>query len=204
MNPDAFEPVRLEFYTGKLFTGQNIRGSGKTYDDLQEVYQIAFLASRKFFEDELFLHEFEYYDHKRGVSLGGRSRIITIELSKLKGLAEKPVEKMTPAERWAFYFRYIRDRRKRSKVNEILGHEEGIAMASEVLIGISRDEAERARLLSEYKYVVDLQSKIVQAQRESKLEDARNALKEGLSVEQVARITGVPVDELQKHYSEWV
>jgi hypothetical protein len=77
-------------------------------------------------------------------------------------------------------------------------------MASEVLIGISRDEAERARLLSEYKYVVDLQSKIVQAQRESKLEDARNALKEGLSVEQVARITGVPVDELQKHYSEWV
>jgi hypothetical protein len=52
MNPDAFEPVRLEFYTGKLFTGQNIRGIGKTYDHLQEVYQIAFLASRKFFGDE--------------------------------------------------------------------------------------------------------------------------------------------------------
>jgi hypothetical protein len=125
MNPDAFEPVRLEFYTGKLFTGQDIRGSGKTYNDLQEVYQIAFLASRKFFGDELFLHEFEYYDHKRGVSLGGRSRITTIELSKLKGLTEKPVEEMTPAERWAFYFRYISDKGKRSKVNDRGGNSDG-------------------------------------------------------------------------------
>jgi hypothetical protein len=32
-----------------------------------------------------------------------------------------------------------------------------------------------------------------------KLEDARNALKEGLSMEQVARITGIPVDKLKQH-----
>ncbi|GHT51252.1 hypothetical protein FACS1894102_7170 [Spirochaetia bacterium] len=38
-------------------------------------------------------------------------------------------------------------------------------MASEVLISISRDEVERARLTSEYKYVVDHQSKMVQARR---------------------------------------
>jgi hypothetical protein len=31
---------------------------------------------------------------------------------------------------------------------------------------ISRDEVERARLLSEYKYIVDTQSKVVQAERE--------------------------------------
>jgi hypothetical protein len=35
LNPDAFEPVRLEFLAGKLFTGQDIRGSDKTYDDLK-------------------------------------------------------------------------------------------------------------------------------------------------------------------------
>jgi hypothetical protein len=28
LNPDPFEPVRLEFYAGKLFTGQDIRGTG--------------------------------------------------------------------------------------------------------------------------------------------------------------------------------
>jgi regulator of replication initiation timing len=32
-----------------------------------------------------------------------------------------------------------------------------------------------------------------------KLEDVRNALNEGLSVEQAARITGIPIDELKKH-----
>jgi hypothetical protein len=39
-------------------------------------------------------------------------------------------------------------------------------MAGEVLLTISRDEVERARLLSEYKYIVDTQSKVVQAERE--------------------------------------
>jgi predicted transposase/invertase (TIGR01784 family) len=38
-----------------------------------------------------------------------------------------------------------------------------------------------------------------EGERKGKLEDARNALKEGLSMEQVARITGIPVDKLQKH-----
>jgi hypothetical protein len=38
-------------------------------------------------------------------------------------------------------------------------------MASEVLMTISKDEAERARLLSEYKYQMDMQSKLVHAKR---------------------------------------
>jgi hypothetical protein len=32
------------------------------------------------FRDEEFLHEFQYYDPKRAISLGGRSHIITLEL----------------------------------------------------------------------------------------------------------------------------
>ncbi|MDR0639125.1 MAG: hypothetical protein LBG27_09570 [Spirochaetaceae bacterium] len=48
LNPDIFEPVRLEFHPEKLFAGQNIRGRGKTYDDLQEAYQIAILARGRF------------------------------------------------------------------------------------------------------------------------------------------------------------
>jgi predicted transposase/invertase (TIGR01784 family) len=35
--------------------------------------------------------------------------------------------------------------------------------------------------------------------RKGKLEDAQNAVKEGLSVEQAARITGIPADELKKY-----
>ncbi|GHT50386.1 hypothetical protein FACS1894102_5870 [Spirochaetia bacterium] len=63
------------------------------------------------------------------------------------------------------FFRYITDTTKREKINKLVEFEEGIAMASEVLISISRDDVERARLTSEYKYVVDHQSKMVQAKR---------------------------------------
>jgi len=171
LNPDPFEPVRLEFYAGRLFTGQDIRGIDKTYDDLQYAYQIALLAKEKFFSDENFFHMFEYYDSDRNVSLNGRSRIITIELSKLEKIVENPAADMNSQEHWAVYIEYLTNKEKRQKINEILELEEGIAMANKVLLTISRDEVERARLESEYKYEVDMQSKLVHAKREGRKEE---------------------------------
>ncbi|GHV21925.1 hypothetical protein FACS189494_08010 [Spirochaetia bacterium] len=204
MFPDDFEPVRLEFYSGKLFTGQNIRGKDMTYNDLKPTYQISFLLGKVFFKDDSLIHHFEYYDPESKVSLGGRSRIITVELIKLDKTVEKSVSEMTMEERWSFFFRYITDKTKRNKINEILDCEEGIAMASEVLISISRDEIERARLISEFKYEMDHQSKMVQAKnrgleegrkegREKGLEEGRNEgrkellslLKSGKSPEEI-------------------
>ena len=173
LNPDAYEPVRLEFHAGKLFTSQAVRGTEKTYDDLKAAYQIAVLAKGRFFGDEEFLHSFEYYDPLRRVSLGGRSRIITLELSKLDSVVEKPAGAMTMAEQWGIFFRYLTDKSKREKINELLKEEEGIAMASEELLMISKDEIERARLMSEYKYEVDTQSKVVHARREGMKEGRR-------------------------------
>jgi predicted transposase/invertase (TIGR01784 family) len=170
VSPDNFEPVRLEVHAGKLFTGQDIRGGQKTYNDLNDAYQIAFLVKGRFFEDACFLHTFEYYDELRRVSLGGRTHIITVELTKLRYLLDKPVNEMTASERWAFYFRYITDREKRGKINEIIAFEEGIEMASEVLMTISRDEVERARLMSEYKYELDTQSRVVYAWQQGEQE----------------------------------
>jgi flagellar biosynthesis/type III secretory pathway protein FliH len=53
-------------------------------------------------------------------------------------------------------------------------------MASEVLISISKDEAERARLMSEYKYQLDLQSKITYAKRQGLQEGEAKGLRKGL------------------------
>jgi hypothetical protein len=72
-------------------------------------------------------------------------------------------------------------------------------MASEVLMTISRDEVERARLLSEYKYQIDTQSKLVYAKREGigigiekrNEEIVKNAFAEGASVEFVRKITAL-------------
>jgi hypothetical protein len=59
-------------------------------------------------------------------------------------------------------------------------------MASEVLMSISKDEIERARLMSEYKYVVDTQSKVVHARREGR-QDIIDLLKSGKSPEAIIR-----------------
>jgi predicted transposase/invertase (TIGR01784 family) len=190
LNPDPFEPIRLEFHVGKLFTGQDIRGTDKTYDDLKQAYQIAVLVKERFFPDEVFFHTFEYYDPVHKVSLNGRSRIITLELSKLDKVVEKPIEDMTTQEHWAVFFRYLTDRSKRRKINEILEQEEGIAMASEVLMTISKDEVERARLMSEYKYAVDTQSKIVHAKREGR-QEILEMLKKGIPSEEILKNYGM-------------
>jgi predicted transposase/invertase (TIGR01784 family) len=206
LNPDACEPVRLEFHAGKLFTGQDIRGMDKSYDDLKEAYQVAILAKERFFEDEEFLHNFEYYDPIRRVYLGGRSRIVTAELSKLDRIIEKPAVEMTASEHWGIFFRYLTDKGRRKTINEVLKYEEGIAMAGEVLLRISRDEAERARLISEYKYVVDTQSKVVQAKREGRREGrqegrqevARKLKNRGIAARQIAEDTGLSLKEIEE------
>jgi predicted transposase/invertase (TIGR01784 family) len=195
MYPDEFEPVRLEFHAAKLFTGQDIRGKEKTFNDLKPAYQISFLVHKSFWVDEEIVHHFEYYDPKGKVSLGGRSHIITVELNKLDKIVEKPVENMTAQERWSVFFRYITDTTKRHKINQIVEVEEGIAMACQVLRTVSKDEAERARLMSEYKYVTDHQSKMVQAKREGRAQgltqgraEVIDLLKSGKSLEEVIQL----------------
>ena len=112
-------------------------------------------------------------------------------------MVKKPTEEMSTQEYWAVYFRYLTDRKKRWKINEIIEHEEGIAMASEVLITISKDEAERARLMSEEKYILDTQSKITHAKHEGiKIGEKKgrqkiiDLLKSGKSVEEIIRENG--------------
>jgi hypothetical protein len=70
-------------------------------------------------------------------------------------------------------------------------------MASQVLITISKDDVERARLISEEKYVLDTQSKLVHAKRqgmqEGRLEGEQNIinlLKSGKSPEEIIREYG--------------
>jgi predicted transposase YdaD len=64
-------------------------------------------------------------------------------------------------------------------------------MASQVLLSISKDEAERTRLMSEFKGQMDYQSKIGYARREERQEIARNLKADGLPTEQISKWTGL-------------
>jgi hypothetical protein len=96
----------------------------------------------------------------------------------------------------------VTDRSKRSKINEVIAAEEGIAMANEVLITISKDEIEQARLMSEWKYEMDLQSKLVEANRDGgkkkAVEIARNLKALGDPAEKITRATGLTEQQINE------
>jgi predicted transposase/invertase (TIGR01784 family) len=203
LNPDSFEPVRLEFHAARLFTEQNIRGSDKTYYDLKRAYQITILGKKKFFNDGEFYHAFEYYDPVRTVSLDGRSRIITLELEKLEIIAEKETTEMSIRERWAVFFRYLTDKKKRGKINEIIGQEEGIAMASEVVTGWTQEEKEALLKMSREKAELDYQSMMAYARREAKCEgeaigEEKGSRKKTLEIASKMKKAGKPLDEIME------
>ena len=100
----------MEFYTARLFGGQDIKGGDKSYKDLKQTYQITILANMKFFNDDAYFHTFEYYDPIRRVPLDGRTRIITLELAKLDNIVEKPIDEMAVSERWAIFIEYLTDK----------------------------------------------------------------------------------------------
>jgi len=205
-NPKASEPVRLEYHAARLFTGQGLHGQDKTYGDLKETYQIAILAKERFFPDENFVHNFLYYDPDNRVLLGGRTRIITVELIKTEPVVDKPIEEMTNAELWAVFFQYLTDEEKRGKIIEIINREEGIAMALDTLVNITQDEIEYARMSTLLKSELDYQSGMVGARREglaeglnkASLEIARNLKKMGLPISQIAEGTGLPIETIEQ------
>ena len=177
--PDKFEPLRIEYFACKLFTSQDIRGTDRTYSDLKPTYHISILAKKNLGDDQSFYHHFQYYDKAAQVALGGRSNIITIELAKADAVAEKAVDDMSAIERWAMFLKYCTDRDKRGMVNEILKSEEGISMAAETLLEVSTDENERARLLTEYKIILDYQSGLAAAEKEGRKEGEQIGEKRG-------------------------
>jgi len=207
-NPKTSEQVRLEYHVARLFVGQDIHGQDKDYDDLQETYQIAILAKGKFFPDENFAHNFLYYDPDNRVSLGGRTRIITVELVKTGPVVDKPIEEMNNAERWAVFFQYLTDEEKRGKIIEIINREEGIAMALDTLVNITRDEIEYARMSNLIKSQLDYQSGMVSARREglreglmegrneANLENAQKMKAMGFLTEQIQAVTGLPIETI--------
>ena len=188
LNPTPFEPIRLEYYGGKLFVGQGIRGRRKYYSHLKRAYQIAILDKKQFFPDQVFLHTFEYYDSINKISLNGKSRIITLELSKLDKVVEKAIKETSAQERWAIFFRYLTNKSKRGKINEIIEKEEGIAMASSELKEFSKSEIRRFRKISEEKYELDTRSRIFEAEQEAEWRTENkiiDMLKSGKSPEEI-------------------
>jgi hypothetical protein len=65
---------------------------------------LSIIGGHAVFKDKAWQHEFVYYDPIRNIVLGGRTAILTVELTKLDEIVKKPPEEMTRLERWAVYW----------------------------------------------------------------------------------------------------
>jgi hypothetical protein len=165
--PKRHEPARLEYHLARLYINQDIKGTDRTFDHLKRAYQISFFAGENLYRDKNLVHHFTYYDKQHELSLGGRTKIITIELKKAEGLLGKKVREMSHEELWAFFFRYGPDVEYRGLINEIMEVEEGIAMAGEELLTVTEDERLQAWLMSAEKYDLDLQNDLAEIRQEA-------------------------------------
>ena len=119
---------------------------------------------------------------------------------------KKSVDDMTDLERWAVFFRYANEPTYRGTVNEVIASKEVLQMAGDLLMSISQDERERAIFRSRRKFQTDMQSDIATAEdrgerrgiEKRSIEIARNALQMKLATADIAKLTGLTCEEIQK------
>jgi predicted transposase/invertase (TIGR01784 family) len=152
--------------------------------------------------------------------------IVFVELSKLGAVMEKPVEEMTAGEMWGIFFGYGNEPKYRGLLNKLILVKEEIKMASELLMGISKDEVERAHYRSRKMFQMDmehdravsrnegLKEGLIEGRREGlnegrreglnegrserSQEIARNLLSMGVSADTVANATGLTRAEIEQ------
>ncbi|MDR2483023.1 MAG: Rpn family recombination-promoting nuclease/putative transposase [Treponema sp.] len=220
--PTASEVYKMEYYLGRLYTSQELRGAEYSYNSLRQCYQVSILAKRNLFKDRHYYHRFIYYDPERGLSFGGRTAIHTLELKKLSRAAEKPVSEMNAREKWGVYLACCTDPGKQELLRELIETEEGIGMAEAAIRGFTAEEVAYFHQISKEKYELDMRAHQHEAWKKgeaagrakgraaglvrgaakggmsARLEIARKLKARGWSVTEIAEDTGLPPDTIEK------
>jgi DNA-binding NarL/FixJ family response regulator len=119
-------------------------------------------------------------------------------MSKLDYTLNKRVEDLTGMEIWGLFFGHVQDPRYREIINNIIKTKEEVGMATELLLEVSQDERERARMMSRKKFLMDETSNRITAQRlmakgaaEERRKNVEHMYSEGFSVAQIAKGLGL-------------
>jgi predicted transposase/invertase (TIGR01784 family) len=191
-------------------------GMGIDYRELMRSYQITFCGYRVLPGKPGFINRYSFRD-ETGDELSDAVGIVFVELPKLDAAMKKPVEEMTPAEMWGIFFGHADEPKWRSLLDSIILARGEIGMASELLSGISKDEAERARYLSRRRFFLDMEHDRTVTRKEGRkegreegleegrekgveegrIEIAKNALAMKLPDEQIVKLTGLSREKIE-------
>lgn len=197
------------YYLCDLHSSQPSKGV-RRYDKLARTYQVTFCSYTVFPHRIEYVNSFSLRHDKDNELLSDAIHVVYVELSKLHEIMKKSVADMTDLEKWSIFFRYASDPTHRETVNEVIASKEVLQMAGNLLMSISQDERERAVFRSRRMYQTDLQSDLATAedrgrrigQIDTKLEIARNALKMRMPIADIAKLTGLTCEEVERLRAE--
>ncbi len=209
------------YYLCDLHSSQPSKGV-RRYDRLVSTYQVTFCSYTVFPDSERFIHSFSMREDETGELLSDAVKAIFIELSKLDGIMKKPVSDMTDIEKWAVFLQYASDTSKREKVNQVIESKEALKMAGDMLMSISQDERERAVFRSRRMYQTDMESNLATAEdrgeqrgrrigeqrgrrigeHNTQIKVAQKMIARGNSKEDIAELTELTEEEIEKLFSE--
>ncbi|GHV40735.1 hypothetical protein FACS1894187_21910 [Synergistales bacterium] len=192
------------YYLCDLHSSQPSKGV-RRYDKLAQTYQVTFCSYTVFPNLSDYVNSFSMRHDTNNELLSDAIHVIYVELSKLGDIIKKSVEDMTDLEKWALFLQYANIPEYREAVNKVIDSKEVLQMAGSLLMGVSKDERERAVYRSRRMYQTDMQSNIATAtdrgrqegRQETTFAIARNMIADGEPIERITRYTGLTREEVE-------
>jgi predicted transposase/invertase (TIGR01784 family) len=193
---------RSQYLISKAYASQPL--SGAMYRDLKKRYIICITNFTLFPHKAIYFDNYLFRD-KQGEPLTDDQTIIFIELSKIDGLLDVPVDNLNDVDMWAIFLRYASERNKRNVINQILNRKEGIHMAAQILEEISKDELERMIYEDQLLYEADRLAEWSYRERtvreeaieSNSMEIARSLKSDNFPLDKISKHTGISLEVLQ-------
>ena len=197
------------YYLCDLHASQSSKGL-RRYDKLARSWQITFCSYTVFPTRKEYLNTFSLRHDRDNEQFSDAVHVVFVELSKLRETLKKPVEEMTDLDKWALFFKYANVEKYRPTINKVIETRGALQMAGEILMGVSKDERERAVFRSRRMYQTDLKSDLATAEDRGRRDGRQNALIEVAikmlrlkqPVEEIKVLTGLSRDDIEKLYSD--
>ncbi len=208
---------RAQYYAAKAYSRQADKGD--QYHNLKEIIFIAIADCVLFPNKSEYKSKHTIRDEDTNEHDLKDFYFIFIELPKFPKNKEDQLENIV--EKWVYFFRYA-DETSEEELEKIIGRDVIIKKAYEELNRFNWSEKEFIAYGQEIKRILDEQAVLAQklddatekgreegkeegiqighekGRKAEKIEVAKNSLKAGVSIDVIAQITGLSIDEIQK------
>lgn len=211
-NADDYRKRTL-YYWSRLYGETAVKG--KAYRELKKCIVISIMDFILFRNTSKYHRVFEVRERYDGEKLLEDLELHYLELPKF--VERENVASMNNLQKWLTFLKYAGEEEKEDIITKLIKESEVFEMASVILRQMSEDERIRQEYFYREKIAMDEQSKIrhwqlekeearkkgfeegrKEGRKEAQKETAVKALKQGFSIEQVAAITGLSIEEIQK------